>query len=314
MRTSTLYKKAYSFFNDPVSPAPLAIFRILIAAFTLLQAILWYNDWLAFMGADGWIQWEISEILISDLTLHMAKVYKFFSFLPVTQDEFVMGFFWVYVISAFLLLIGLFTKVFSFLTFLCHYILMCTIEVYVYGVDIFLQIALFYIMLMPVARMYSLDAWWKRVPTTPSWEVTLSLRVLQIHMGLIYLSAGFEKLISPEWWGGNVIWRSLVQPDFRQYDFTWLADKSWLFITLSWFTIIIETGYIIFIWIPKVRVFWLAAIIALHVGICVFLGLWLFGLIMILLSVSAFGTDAWKDIQSFTRNRQRKINIQYSPA
>ena len=314
MKISSLYKRLYSFFNDPVSPAPLAIFRILIATFTLLQAILWFNDWLAFVGHDGWIQWEISQALISDLTLHIAKVYNLFSFLSISEDGFVMGFFWVYVSSAFFLLIGLFTKFFSLLTFLCHYILMCTIEVYVYGVDIFLQIALFYIMLMPVARVYSLDTLLKRVPTGPSWEVTLSQRVLQIHMCLIYLSAGFEKLISFEWWSGNVIWRSVVQPDFKQYDLTWLADKPWLFITLSWFTITVESLYCIGVWVPKVRVFWLFAIIGLHIGISVFLGLWLFGLIMILLSVAAFGADVLKDIRNFRRTRQRKIDIVYSPA
>lgn len=314
MRINLLYKRAHSFFNDPVSPAPLAILRILIAAFTLLQAILWYNDWLAFVGNDGWIQWEISQALISDLTLHIAKVYNFFSFLPLSEDGFVMAFFWVYVSSAFFLLIGLFTRFFSLLTFLCHYILMCTIEVYVYGVDIFLQIALFYIMLMPVARLYSVDALLKRPPIGPSWEVTLSQRVLQIHMCLIYLSAGFEKLISSEWWSGNVIWRSMVQPDFKQYDLTWLADKPWLFIALSWFTIIVESLYFISVWIPRVRVFWLFAIIGLHIGICVFLGLWLFGLIMILLSVAAFGADALKDIRNFRSARQRKIDIVYSPA
>lgn len=312
MRTSNLYQKAYNFFNGPVSPAPLAIFRILIAAFTLLQAILWYNDWLAFVGSDGWIQWEVSQALISDLTLHLAKVYKCFSFLQLSENEFAIAFFWMYVTSALFLLAGLCTKIASFLTFLCHYILMCTIEVYVYGVDIFLQIALFYIVLMPVARMYSLDARWKRAPATSTWEVTLSLRVLQIHMGLIYLSAGFEKLIASEWWGGNVVWRSVVQPDFRQYDLTWLADQPWLFITLSWFTIIIETFYCIFMWVPKVRVFWLAAIIALHLGIIIFLGLWLFGLIMILFSVSAFGMDVLKDIQSFKHARQRSIKMAYS--
>jgi hypothetical protein len=189
---------------------------------------------------------------------------------------------------------------------------MCTIEVYVYGVDIFLQIALFYVMLMPVARMFSLDALLKRVPTKGSWEVTLSLRVLQIHMCMIYLSAGFEKLISPEWWSGNVLWRSVVQPDFRQYDFTWLADKSWLFITLSWFTITVETFYCIGVWIPRVRVFWLLAIILLHAGICVFLGLWLFGLIMMLMSISAFGFDAYNDLKGLRRARQSKVHIAYS--
>jgi hypothetical protein len=87
-----------------------------------------------------------------------------------------------------------------------------------------------------------------------------------------------------------------VQPDFRQFDFTWLARYPWLAILLSWFTMFIETFYGIAMWIPRVRIYWLLSIIALHIGICLFLGLWLFGLIMILLSISAFGFDIYQDL------------------
>lgn len=292
------------FFTQPHPPAPLGIFRILISVFILLQAGLWYADWLAFFGPDAWLQWEISKALVINWSLHISQVAELFSLFGLDGEQAVILFFWIYVISAVGLLTGLFTRFWAVLTWFCHYIIMSSIDPYVYGVDIFLQIALFYIMIMPVARAYSLDARWRKINTASSWTVTLSLRVLQLHICLAYLSAGYEKMLSVNWWDGNVLWRSLVQPDFRQYDLTWLADKPWIPMVLSWFTMIVETGYCVAMWIPKLRVFWLAAIIMLHTGIAMFLGLWLFGLIMIILSISAFGYDVWQDIRQWQERRR----------
>jgi hypothetical protein len=132
----------------------------------------------------------------------------------------------------------------------------------------------------------------------PSWGVTLSVRVLQIHLCLAYLSAGFEKMLAADWWNGNVLWRSVVQPEFRQFDLTFLADYPGIAKVLSWFTMIVETGlFHRHVHSQSSAAFWLLGMIMLHLGIGMFLGLWLFGLIMILLSVSAFGYYAWQDVK-----------------
>lgn len=297
-------EKVDVFFTSPQSPAPLGIFRILMAAFVLLQAFTWFPDWQAFFGQDAWIQWEISRALNQSWNLHLSKIYAWLQPLGLSENTVVYGLFWVYVTAATGLLVGWHTRLWAILTWFCHLVIMSTIPTFVYGVDIFLQIALFYIMLMPVAKAFSLDVRQGRVSSEATWGVTMSLRVLQIHMCLAYFSAGYEKMLAPEWWDGNVLWRSLVQPDFRQFDFTWLAWFPWIPMALSWFTMIIEGGYCIGMWIPKVRVFWLAGIISLHIGIGLFLGLYYFGLIMILLSISAFGYSAWGDLRAWLKERQ----------
>jgi hypothetical protein len=290
--------RVISFLDEPYSPAPLGIFRLTTASFLLLQAIIWYPDWLAFLGPDGWLQWEISHAVTEEWAPHIGRVYRLLGPLGLSAEKFVMLFFWCYVIAGVGLLVGWRTRVWAVIAWLFHYVLMGTLRTFTYGVDIFLHIALFYMMFMPVARAYSFDVRQGRVSPLPSWGVTLSLRVLQIHLCFVYLSAGFEKAISPDWWAGNVIWRSLVQPDFRQFDLTWLAHSPWIAIALGWSTIILETGYCLAMWIPRVRVLWLAGIVSFHLGIGLFLGLRLFGLIMILLSVSAFGYDAWQDVRA----------------
>ena len=300
----TLQEKLRSFFTVPIHAAPLGVFRISIAAFTLLQAFLWFPDWLAFFGPDAWVQWEISKALVPDLSIHISQVHRVFSFFGLNEVQSVHLFFWIYVCSAAGLLFGIFTRFCAVLTWFCHYIILSSISIFQYGVDIFLHIALFYLMIMPVHRAYSLDKRIRQINTGPSWSNTLSIRVLQIHLCLIYLSSGYEKLLSPNWWSGNVVWRALVQPDFRQFDVTWMADKPWIPILLSWFTMIVETTYCVVMWLPRYRVIWLVCIIFLHAGIAILLGLWLFSLIMILLSISAFGYDCFFDLPSW---KKRKI-------
>jgi hypothetical protein len=296
-------EKAESFLTTPESPEPLGFFRIAMAAFALLQAFLWFPDWMAFFGREGWIQWEISRALNLDWHIHLQLIADQTARLGMTADQTVKAFWWVYVLSLSGLLLGWYTRVFAVLSWCCHYIIMSTIPTFVYGVDIFLQIALFYMMVMPVGKAWSLDVIQGRVSSTPGWGVTLSLRVLQIHLCMAYLSAGYEKMLSPEWWDGNVLWRSLVQPEFRQFDLTWLALYPLIPRLLSWFTMIVETFYCIGMWIPRLRVLWLMAIVSLHLGIGLFLGLVLFGWVMILLSVSAFGYLALRDFRLWRRNR-----------
>lgn len=294
-----LKQKFIAFFNVPISPLPLGIFRICMSGFALLQAFVWYPDWTAFFGKDGWIQWEISSALNTAWHIHLQDVAVSLGFLHINETQTVSLFYWFYVVCALGLLIGWHTRVWAILTWLCHYILMSSITTFVYGVDIFLQIGLFYLMVMPVASACSLDALQKRVSSQPTWATTLSLRVLQIHMCLIYFSSGFEKMLAPDWWTGNVLWKALVQPDFRQYDLTWLASHPWLPVSLSVFTMVVETFYGVAMWIPKLRVAWFIGIVALHIGIGLFLGLWLFATIMILLSVSAFGYSIAADVRKY---------------
>ena len=286
--------KIIHFFEAPISPIPLGIFRICMAGFTLLQALLWYPDWLAFFGEDGWVQWEINTALANSWQLQISKIHDIFlhRFFHTTEEQSVMIFYWCYVVSALGLLLGIFTRFWAFTTWFLHFVLMSSIPAFTYGVDIFLHIGLFYQIVMPVAKAYSLDLYFKRVHSASTWGSTFAIRVLQIHLSLAYFSAGYEKMLVMEWWNGTVLWRAMVQPDFRQLDVTWMAHYPFIPMVMSWFTMILETFYFIGMQIPKVRFFWLMGMIGLHLGIGLFLGLWLFGLVMILLSISAFGYAA----------------------
>lgn len=293
------------FFTQPIPVAPLGIFRLLIAGFVLLQAALWYPDWEAFVGSEGWVQWEISKAFNHSWHVHLQDIYVLLRPWGINDGQFIYLFFGVYVVSATGLLLGIFTRFWAICTWACHYVLMSSLPTYVYGVDIFLHISLFYLMVMPAAKAFSLDAYWGWVNPAPDWASTLAIRVLQIHLCLAYFSAGYEKMLYANWWEGDVLWRAVIQPDFRQFGVYWLSEVPWLVMLLSWFTMFIETFYFIGMWVPRLRVFWLLAMIGLHLGIGLFLGLYLFGLVMILMSVSAFGYDVWRDVLAWGKQKNK---------
>ena len=71
-----------------------------------------------------------------------------------------------------------------------------------YGMDNFLTIGLFYLMLSPLPDRYSLD-WRLRDRTEKSAAPRFWQRVLQLHLSVIYFLSGLTKCLGPRWWNGS---------------------------------------------------------------------------------------------------------------
>src|SRR5688500_20361380 len=69
----------------------------------------------------------------------------------------------------------------------------------------------------------------------------------------------------------------------------WLACGPALVVSARWAALVFEIGDPIFIWPRATRRLWISVTVALHLGIGLFLGLWLFSAMMITLTASAFG-------------------------
>jgi hypothetical protein len=189
------------------------------------------------------------------------------------------------------LLLGWQTRVMAFQAWftglvLCHSSILTT-----YGVDAFANIALFYCVLMPVGASMSLDRVTGRASGQATTSARLFLRLLQLHMCVVYLTAGLSKARGEQWWNGEAVWRALNMPQFSTFDMSWLANFPWVMLLASWGTLLIETGYPIGIWPARLRPWWLLAIVGMHLGIAVFMRLWLFSALLIVLNVSAFGSE-----------------------
>jgi hypothetical protein len=190
------------------------------------------------------------------------------------------------------LLLGWRTTVAAVVAWATHLLLFPSWHLSSYGVDQFATIALFYMVVMPVGHDLSLDRAAGRSTAAPSIWAAVALAVLRIHLCIVYLSSGIVKASGEQWRNGEAIWRAVMQPQFAQFDLSWLAHVPWMAQAACWGTLAVEIGYAAFVWPRLSRRFWVLLTVGLHLGIAAMLGIYLFAAAMIVLTVAAFGVPS----------------------
>ena len=163
-----------------------------------------------------------------------------------------------------------------------------------YGMDNFMTIGLFYLMLSPLPDRLSLD--WRLRDLRPKNPELLGFwrRVLQLHLCIIYFFSGLTKCLGSGWWDGSNVWRALIRPPFNVIDPEILVRWKDFLPLAGILVCLLESGYPFFIWSSRTRKIWLLGICAMHLLIGVAMGMYLFSLVMIVLNVAAFGPDLFR--------------------
>jgi hypothetical protein len=187
------------------------------------------------------------------------------------------------------LLVGIFCRSAAITAWFLHLSAIKSSALLSYGVDNFTSIGLFYLLLSPLPDHLSLDSKWRKWPLKDARLQSFWRRVLQLHVCVIYFFSGLTKLLGSGWWNGESLWRALTRPPFDIVPSATLIHGKFLLVPLGLGICLLETGYPIFIWLPRTRRVWLTSIIVMHAAIAALLGLYLFALIMIVLNVAAFG-------------------------
>src|SRR6266404_3256416 len=210
-----------------------------------------------------------------------------------------------------LLLLGLFCRPVAIVAWFLH---LCAAEsggLLAYGADNFMTMGLFYLMLSPLPDRYSLDH--RLVKTKPKDPQLLGFwrRVLQLHLCLVYFFGGLAKCLGSGWWDGSNLWRALTRPPFDIISPDILIRFKYLLPILGISIVLIELGYVFFIWMKKTRFIWLGCIVGMHIAIGITMGMYLFALILIVLNLAAFGAapgfverSCRKIQQKFERSKQ----------
>ncbi len=184
--------------------------------------------------------------------------------------------------------IGLWTRVTSFLS-LCVVISFANrVPAAFFGLDQINRMLTLYLTSDRVARRCRWTAGWRcggSDPTLPPPDAeriaNLALRLIQVHMCVIYFFAGISKLQGPSWWTGEAMWRAFANLEYQSLDMTWLAWHPWLVNLMTHVSVLWEISFCVLIWKPLWRPIMLAGAVVLHVGIGAFLGMWTFGLVML---------------------------------
>lgn len=282
-------KFIYHFIFSPAHPRPLAVLRILLALTLLGQAFSLSTDLVSLYSREGLLQGTLADYMRGLALPSMGWLENTFAQYSVASSTTVHAVFILYVASLVSLLLGWYTRVSTIICWLTHFLVIVSEFVFVYGVDHFANIFLFFLIWMPSGNDLSMDNLQGRTLDAPTPGTRLALRVLQFELCVIYFSSGVHKALGEQWWNGEAIWRATNLPLFGLVDMYWLAHFEWLAVLSGWVTLLIETGYPFLIFPQKTRKLWVALTILLHVGIAITIGLFSFSIMMAILTFSLFG-------------------------
>lgn len=280
------------FFLAPAWATPLAAVRIGLALVLLVQAALIVPAFFVLYERSGVLQGPLRDELARPGLPYLGWLIRVLGRVGLGETTILVSTGLVYVASLIALLLGWRTRIAATVAWLTHLTLMMTANGTNYGADNFGNIFLFYLSWIPSGAALSMDRLAGRTPPGPTRAARLALRVIQLHLCMVYLTGGLMKGTGAQWWDGDAIWRSLMLPEYNQYDFCWLADHPWFAELSGWMVIVVETGYSVFIWPRRTRRLWIIATVTMHLGIAVFMGLGVFGAIMIAFTLGAFGVSA----------------------
>lgn len=279
-RHHRLARATRRFFFAPASARPLEALRIGLAAVLLVQALQLVPVFFDLYHHDGVLRGALMDAFTP---IHQPALGEFVAALTgggTAERLFLTGCGALYLASLLAMLLGWRARVATGSAWLLHLFFMMLAPHTNYGADDFANVFLFYAMWTP-----------GRAADPPREENRLLLRVMQLHLCIAYLFTGVEKASGSQWRDGDAIWRSLMTQNYALFDFSWLAQVPALAVIAGWLVLAIEIGYPVFIWPRRTRRPWIVAVVAMHVGIGLFLGLHVFSLVMIVLTVSLFGVS-----------------------
>ncbi len=191
-----------------------------------------------------------------------------------------------------LLAVGFQTRVVSVLAFVLALNYTHRTPLALFGLDQINLMLAMYLMVGPSGAAYSVDRWlarWKAkrrgqilAPPQPSVTANISIRLIQLHMCLIYLLAGLGKMMGESWWNGSAMWMAFGNAGYQSMDMTWMAHFPLLMALITHVTCAWEIFYVALVWPRLSRPIMLTGAVFVHMGIGFCLGMMPFGLVMLI--------------------------------
>jgi hypothetical protein len=289
---SDVWEAWNEFWFTPTSPATLSAIRVLAGAMLLYTHFVWSFDLDAFFGPNGWLPPQFMEqvhetVKAPDDTWPHLR-WSHVTLLNKVQSPVLL---WTAHLAAlavfFLLMVGLFSRTMAMLAFLLtiSYATRITPGAY-FGLDKINAMLAMYLMLGPCGARYSVDRLLQlrrgAAEVLPSAGANLAVRMIQIHMCIIYLFSGLAKLQGPDWVAGEATWLSFALSEYRSLDMTWMVRYPRLLNFMTHATIFWELSYCALVWPRLTRPWVLLMAVMVHGGIVLFLGMPTFGLVMLI--------------------------------
>jgi hypothetical protein len=262
-------------------PYTLAVIRILAGGMLFYTHLIWTIDLQAFLGTNSWL----TSALIRDI--HRDS-YAWSHLWYISTPTLLMATHIAALVVLAMLTIGLFTRTTSILAAIitlsyCH-----RLTGSLFGLDQINAMLAMYLAVGQCGAAFSFDRWLaarsagqgRGSPATVSTNI--AIRLIQIHMCVIYLFGGIGKMRGEMWWDGSALWFAIANYEYQSMNVLWLVRHPWLIALLTHITVFWETFYAFLIWPRYTRPVMLLLAVFVHAGIALFLGMPTFGIAMII--------------------------------
>jgi len=264
----------------PLGNAFLIFFRISVPCLAMIDIFSLSTDWHAFFGQKGTIIPQELSYLRTEYFYHFDSFFGFLKRNNLT-DLFYSNIVFLYVASLVSLGFGFLTRISAFVCLITQLTLFKSFPVFNYGYDQFMTMSLFYCLIFPVGRFFSVDQQIFKIKSSGS--LLPYRRILQVHLCVVYFFSGIAKSFDPNWWNGNAIWRATASFYTESYHFAPI-----ILCLMSISVILLEVTYPIFVNIKRTRNLMIIGVFLMHIGIGLIMELFTFASIMLIWNLTAF--------------------------
>ena len=257
------------FWFTPTDAAPLCVLRIVVGVVVFYTLLTYSPDLDRFFTEEGMLPLDVVRELVGDTEAAEGDDrdrpirLSYFNYLYTSGEVRVAHVIGLIVVAMFAL--GVLTRVTSITSLIVLLSYIQRAPMVVSEVEWVLAMLMLYLCIGPCGRTLSVDAWLRRrrasrLPassaadvseapeTTPSMWATVSLRLIQLHLCLIYLMIVASKLNSAIWWDGTAV-GFLATGEMKPWiDFRWIRTHNYTMNAWTHLVLLFEVAFPLLIW------------------------------------------------------------------
>lgn len=272
-----------SFWFTPQDPATLSLIRIATGAMLTYTHLVWMSQSANFFGESAWLDQEAVNSLVGS-NMHWTPFWLAES----TGTLWLLHGFTLAVCVA--LMVGFQTRVASVCAWFMTISYAHRLPTALYGLDQINGFLSMYLMFGDSGARYSIDALLKKrryadsavlSNVRPGVGTNIAIRLIQVHLCVLYFFSGISKLQGETWWDGSALWGAIANLEYQTIDLTWMVNYPRVINLLTHVTIVWEILYCATIWNRYTRPVTLLMAVPVHLGIALSFGMITFGTIML---------------------------------
>jgi uncharacterized membrane protein YphA (DoxX/SURF4 family) len=254
-----------AFLFAPVSPLPLAVYRVLLGALVIVSGLLLLPDAEALFGERGIL--PRADALQYDRLTRLSLL----TWLPATPF-WLYAFFGAHLLAAACLTFGFMTRLAAVLVWAGLVSIHYRNPAITHSGDAVLRVAAFFLMFAPAGRALSADRWLRvrrgaEPPGPPAPIAPWAQRLIQIQLCVVYLSTVWWKLGGFAWIDGTAVYYASRLVEFERFPVPFVFEFRPVLKLLTWGTLAVEVALGTLVWFRDLRYPVLLAGLLLHLGL-----------------------------------------------